>query len=268
METNAPNFNTLNEAQNFDPLKYFTNKELCYYKTVHKYFKVCNPSYIEKMIKIINGTSTISLRVLDWFVTRHSKKRLDIEVMNSVGAFESFDVHISYKAQLKSYKKRYFDPFRRRRKFPYFYDKTDKSKYLVTTIGQLNFFKWAISHNIIEFVEKNVNQIIRNMNQSNKEEKKKKDKIKKIKKKEMETAKIPLSESTESFYSGSDTETETTESCSDNKSNDSKIEDKDLAQDKFIKKEPNKLKVKKQTINFQATKSLTDSELELVLTFN
>ncbi len=55
------------------------------------------------------------------------------------------------------------------------------NKSIITTLGQLNFFKWAFSNNILIYVEKNLKHISKEMNLSNKEEKKKKkDKIKTI----------------------------------------------------------------------------------------
>ena len=157
-----------------DPIKFFNIKELCYYKKINDYYKSCSSENIEKMINIIDGKSQISLRILDWFVTKYSKKKIDCGITNND---ESFDVRISYKSQLKSYKKRYFDPFRRRKKFMYYFILGDKS--IITTLGQLNFFKWAFSNNILIYVEKNLKQISKEMNLSNKEEKKKKkDKIK------------------------------------------------------------------------------------------
>jgi hypothetical protein len=59
-----------------DPLTFFSSKELCYYKTIHKFFKNCSDKEIIRMLDIINGESTISLRVLDWFVTRYSKRKI------------------------------------------------------------------------------------------------------------------------------------------------------------------------------------------------
>ncbi len=177
-----------------DPLTFFTSKELCYYRTIHKFFKKCGDKEIIRMLDIINGDSSISLRVLDWFVTRYSKRKIDFSDSNE-NTLDSFDVHISYKSELKSYKKRYFDPFRRRRKFYYplylnelhYTDKTysgsnnsNNSKEVVllyTTLGQLNFFMWAITNNIINYVEKNLEQISKAMNANNKDEKKKKQKI-------------------------------------------------------------------------------------------
>ncbi len=181
-----------------DPLTFFTSKELCYYRTIHNFFKKCNDNEIIRMLNIINGESHISLRVLDWFVTRYSKRKIDF---NDTGdnTIDSFDVHISYKSELKSYKKKYFDPFRRRKKFYYpLYLKeltltkdnctdSQNSKDLIllyTTLGQLNFFVWAITNKIIDYVEKNLDQISKAMNTNNKDEKKKKKKIAIVKKKE------------------------------------------------------------------------------------
>ncbi len=55
----------------------FNKKELMYYKMIDKYFRSCSEQNINKMISIINGESEISLRVLDWVVTRYAKKKID-----------------------------------------------------------------------------------------------------------------------------------------------------------------------------------------------
>lgn len=160
-----------NENNSIDPVKFFTVKELCYYKTIDKFFKGCADENISKMIDIIEGKSHISLRVLDWFVTKYSKKKIDCGINKDA---EIFDVRISYKSQLKSYKKKYFDPFRRRKKFVYYFGDRNDNKYIDTTLGQLNFFKWAFYNNVLVYVDKNLKNIIKEMNNSNKEEKKKK----------------------------------------------------------------------------------------------
>ena len=115
------------------------------------------------MIDIIEGKSKISLRLLDWFVTNYSRT-------NGIGYFmeinreeEYFNVNISYKAQLKSYKKTNFDPFRRTQIFNFKYDIGDPSKKLKTTLCQLNFFRWAFSNNIIEYVDEHYNDINESM---------------------------------------------------------------------------------------------------------
>ena len=169
--------------KNFIPEVFFIDnqRQFRYFKMIDKYFKKCDYCLVEKMVKIINkdkDTETgdcISLRVLEWVATRCSKKNIDIKVDDK----EYFSINIMYKAQLKSYKKKNFDPFRRDRKFMYNYDKKDNTKLVMTTLGQLNFFKWAISNKIIDCVEKNYQTIIEAMNKSNKLDKiKKKNKIK------------------------------------------------------------------------------------------
>jgi hypothetical protein len=81
-------------------------------------------------------------------------------------------VHISYKAQLKSYKKKYFDPFKRREKFHYHFKVNNKT--IHTTIGQLNFFRWAIENKIIEYINDNFDNLSKDMNVSNKDDKRRK----------------------------------------------------------------------------------------------
>lgn len=172
----------------FNPNKFFKAKELRYYKMICKYYKKeCSIDNINKMIDVINGNSIVSLRVLDWFVTKYCKRKIYIIEQNkndeNENNQEDFDIHISYKSELKSYKKKYFDPFRRQAKFYYYFD-DDKKMKLYTTLGQLNFFKWAISKGIIDYVENNINQIINSMNITTKEDKKRKDKKKQNKTKE------------------------------------------------------------------------------------
>lgn len=153
-----------------NPEKFFRKKEFCYYKKINKFYNTCSTKNIDKLIEIISGKSKLSLRILDWYVTKYSKKRIDCGILiNGI----PFDVHLSYKAQLKSYKKVNFDPFRRMKKFIYTFNISNKS--IVTTLGQLNFFKWALTTNILNFVEKNLKSISKEMNLSNKDEKIKKE---------------------------------------------------------------------------------------------
>ena len=144
---------------------------------VDRFFKKSSLDINKKMVDIINANSIISLRVLEWVVTKSNKKSVNIKI----GDNEYFSINIMYKAQLKSYKKKNFDPFRRDRKFYYAYDQIDDTKKVLTTLGQLNFFKWAISNKIIDYVEKHYEDINRSMINYNKEEKIKKTEKKKKK---------------------------------------------------------------------------------------
>jgi len=116
---------------------------------------------LEKMLKIINGESNISLRIVDWFATNYAKQNYTIIENNETNRFK---VYIDYKLKLKAYSKRRFDPFCRwdRINIPY-KNNTD----IQTTIGQLNFFKWALENNVIKYIEEHYKEIEKDMNTRN-----------------------------------------------------------------------------------------------------
>ena len=115
---------------------------------------------IQKIIPIIVGKSNISLRLLDWFVTNYSKKTSTIITDTNENNVNHFNVYLSYRSQLKAYSKQQFDPFRRRDRINFYYE---KEKFLETTIGQLNFFKWVIQNNILEYIEAHLEEIEKDM---------------------------------------------------------------------------------------------------------
>jgi len=123
-----------------------------------------DPVKLKKMMTIINGESNISLRILDWFVTNFAKKYYTVYEIMSTHSSSRFKVYNDYKLKLKAYGKHRFDPFCRweRINIPY-----DDEKYMETTIGQLNFFKWAIENKIIEYIETNYKDIESDMNHRN-----------------------------------------------------------------------------------------------------
>jgi len=127
---------------------------------------------LDKMLRIINGESKISLRIVDWFATNYAKKYYVIYLIkqNNDTNFERFKVYDDYKLKLKGYSKKRFDPFCRwdRISIPY-----TNGSFIETTIGQLNFFKWAIETKVIDYIEKNYNEIEKDMNNRNSTSKRK-----------------------------------------------------------------------------------------------
>jgi hypothetical protein len=117
---------------------------------------------LNKMLRIINGESKISLRIVDWFSTNYAKKNF---TTYAIDINSRFKIYNDYKLKLKAYSKRRFDPFCRwdRIKVPF----GDKEYSIETTIGQLNFFKWAIENKIIDYIEKNYDVIECDMNANN-----------------------------------------------------------------------------------------------------
>ena len=122
---------------------------------------------MQKMLGIINGDSRISLRIVDWFATNYAKKHYTVYDFNNN---QRFKVYNDYKLNLKAYSKKRFDPFCRwdRITVPY-----QKDKYIQTTIGQLNFFKWAIQNGVVKYIEDNYADIESDMNVRNSSAKKK-----------------------------------------------------------------------------------------------
>ena len=72
-------------------------------------------------------------------------------------------VYNDYKLQLKAFSKKRFDPFCRWDRISIPYNNVE----IMTTIGQLNFFKWAIENKIIDYIEKHITEIEYDMNNRN-----------------------------------------------------------------------------------------------------
>lgn len=111
------------------------------------------------LVNILNNEYNISLRVIDWFVTNYCKKNNIYWVQDN----SRFVVYLNYKLQLKAYSKKYFDPFCRRDRIYFYYQ---NNTYLETTVGQLNFFKWIIENNIVNYIKNNYENIERDMQDS------------------------------------------------------------------------------------------------------
>jgi hypothetical protein len=136
-------------------MEYNTQNDLLLNKLMHFYNKDNN---FEKMLEIINGQSKISLRIVDWFATNYSKKYYTVY---SISSESRFKVYNDYKLKLKAYSKKRFDPFCRweRITIPF---KNDT--FIQTTIGQLNFFKWALENEVINYITINYESIDNDMN--------------------------------------------------------------------------------------------------------
>ena len=117
---------------------------------------------MDKMLNIINGESRISLRIIDWFATNYAKKYYTVYQLQ--GTENRFKVYNDYKLKLKAYSKRRFDPFCRwdRITVPY-----NENSHIQTTIGQLNFFKWALENHVVDYIEQNYANIEKDMNNRN-----------------------------------------------------------------------------------------------------
>ena len=107
--------------------------------------------------EVIEGRTVLSLRVLDWLVTNYSRKNT---VNYAYEGVQLYDIHSHYRNQLKAYSKKLFDPFCRRERI------IIPEISLETTIGQLNFFRWAIKTGVLPYACSNIRQIEEDMAES------------------------------------------------------------------------------------------------------
>lgn len=134
-----------------------------------------------------NKKRRLSLRLLDWLVTNYAKKH---GVIISNEETKNFDfLYLAYKNHLRSYSKKFFDAFARRQRV--FYRFTDHSVHrilgeeidsyinrddgLITTIAQLNAFRFFIKGGVVDYAVKHLDSIEKDM--INSHEKKKNDEI-------------------------------------------------------------------------------------------
>ena len=132
------------------------------------------PEKMEKILPILTGESVRSIRVIEWFVTNYCKKKNIAFIRKDKNSKDIyFNVYLNYKSQLKSYNKDLFDPFCRGEELIDFNIKDNT--YIVTNIPQLNFFKWALEYDIIDYIVINLDDIYKDMTENNSKAKKKAD---------------------------------------------------------------------------------------------
>ena len=142
------------------------------YNSLQQYFT--DNSMNEKLNKTLDKQDGLSLRLIDWFITNYSKKnniyyliyktpKGNLTLQDKGNVIDSqFNVYQSYKSQLKAYSKKKFDPFCRRERIVF----TSPGGSIETTVGQLNFFKWALNNLVIDYIETHKQDIEDDMNDS------------------------------------------------------------------------------------------------------
>jgi len=154
-----------------------------YYKELVNFYEdYCNDknNLMDEIINIINSKNKLSLRFVDWVVSKYCKLySVSIVVNNKYNKEDSYNIFIGYNAHVDTHDKYYFDPFKRRKKCQKFLFEIGKYKF-ITNICQLIYFKWIIQYDILIYVKNNseflngkikeVNEIFKKI----KEEKKKK----------------------------------------------------------------------------------------------
>jgi hypothetical protein len=123
---------------------------------------------LDRMLPFISGESNISLRLLEWFTTNYAFKynvAYWLPPLDDASGPRWFKVHDGYQLKLDAYSKRRFDPCCRWERVPIQYG---TSLSIQSTLGQLNFFKWALEHDVLDYVEAHCVDIDRDMKQRHK----------------------------------------------------------------------------------------------------
>jgi hypothetical protein len=133
---------------------------------LEKFYSI--PENFNRVKDILDGKSKISLRLIDWFVTNYSKK-YNVTYVNKNQ--KHIIVYLSYKSHLKAYSKKMFDPFCRWKRI--------KFHEMETTVGQLNFFEWAITDEVLKYLEEHQQEVHKDMENRLQESKNSEEKTKK-----------------------------------------------------------------------------------------
>ncbi len=109
---------------------------------------------LQNLIPILQGDGDLSLRLIDWFVTNYAKKNHVSYLLHN----QEFVVYLNYKSQLKAFSKKLFDPFCRRERILF---QCGNHEPFETTVGQLNFFRWAFEKDILQYMRDHLQDILR-----------------------------------------------------------------------------------------------------------
>jgi hypothetical protein len=113
----------------------------------------------EKLKPMLTQECNISLRVLDWSTTNWSKKNtVTLETYRN-GYREIINMFLDYKANLKAFSKKSFDPFCRRERIMLRFECDTEQKTYITTTAQLNFMKWAIESGVLDYCKVNIEML-------------------------------------------------------------------------------------------------------------
>tara|TARA_B100000035_G_C21023006_1_gene564861 strand:+ start:1851 stop:2405 length:555 start_codon:yes stop_codon:yes gene_type:complete len=143
---------------------YFTTKDETLINFLVNYYKM----RIDLFKDIIYQNTPLSLRLIDWLVTNYSKKYNIIYPIYKSNDVIYFNIYLNYKNQLKAYSKKFFDPFCRQKrliinintfKWKEYSENPILNNEIVTTVGQLNFFRWFIENKILDYALTNIKLI-------------------------------------------------------------------------------------------------------------
>ena len=133
-------------------------KALARLREIHHHFD--DDLLRDTVVPLITQRNTVSLRALDWLVTNYAKKHhIVFRHRRRDGSVSVTNVYADYKSWLKHFRRRNFDPFRRRQRISFSFNDAAYE----TTVGQLNFMYWAWWNGILEYARVHIEAIERDM---------------------------------------------------------------------------------------------------------
>ena len=127
-------------------------RELLVMSLVKYYNGIKDKDALKKLVDTMQGNGEYSLRLIDVFVTNYAKKHNTAYMLDG----QEFLVYLNYKSQTKAYSKKLFDPFCRHDRIIFQCDGVDD---FLTTVGQMNFFRWAHEKGILDYISAHVDEI-------------------------------------------------------------------------------------------------------------
>ena len=152
--------------------------------------KEYTPKIAEDVLKpLLTKTSPVSLRALDWAVVNWAKQHNVI--CSSLLPGQVTNVHHAYRTTLSYWKRKLFDPFRRRSRIGV----RIGDKVYDTTLGQANFAIWTYRTGVLGYVLGNIEAIESDMNAVSQRQKRERREAKRrgIRKKRSELTATPTS---------------------------------------------------------------------------
>lgn len=116
-------------------------------------------SRVKTFSDIVNHKNGLSLRIIDWLITNFSKAFSVAIESDGLPRNLCKDYH----KNLTAHNKKNFDPFARRRRIHIVLFGDEER---VSTIGQLNFFRWFLSKDLVGFLLENKSVIEKHMKDS------------------------------------------------------------------------------------------------------
>ena len=165
----------MNPKNRFDRSNELNCKETLLLKSLIVFYR--DKKNMDILLCFLKGKQRrLSLRLLDWLVTNYSKNHAVIINDTTTNVSNVEFMYLAYKNHLKSYSKKFFDAFARRQRIFYtfdhhvykirtaemnsYYNRTDG---FVTTIAQLNAFRFFISSGVVDYAIKHLEEVEKDM---------------------------------------------------------------------------------------------------------